>query len=91
MELTEDQKKKLALLRWSALKNSTWIGLKCGTLLFTANALVILIGILCLPESPQFFVVGTIMNAFFIFRMMGRESRVEHDRIVQETKKILES
>jgi hypothetical protein len=89
-ELTEDQKKKLNLLFKSTMKNGAITGAKFGLFLFLTNAIVIAIDVLYV-RSQVFALIGGAMNAIFIFRAMGKETKKEHDRVRSEAKKILES
>jgi hypothetical protein len=89
-KLTEEQKKKLRTLMWSALKKQTLIGLKVCSMLFFANALIAAVGVLWV-QSQTFIFIGSILNACFILPIIGRETRKENDRVNEEVKKILES
>lgn len=90
MQFNEEQKNKLRALRKSSFRNSAKISMKMFALLLPANAIIVAMDVLWI-HSQTFSFVGSMMNAFFICSMTGREMRQERDRVREEVKKIFDT
>jgi hypothetical protein len=89
LEENAERAKKLRALEKSTIKRNAWFGFRTCFLLFLTNVLVIAYDALEV-HSQAFIFFGSAINAFFLFRWMGRDMRSERDRVNAEVKKIFE-
>lgn len=89
-QLTEEQKAKLKKLHKSFILKAAFSGAKFGVTICLANVVITAIDVFYV-HNQSFAFVSSVVSAFLIFRSFRVETLKEHDRIKEETKKILES
>lgn len=93
-DLTPEQKKDLAATLSKARIKVLWGSMKTGLLLFAANLITILIGVLFLVDADPQIVVGyqtvtVIINAVYASLYFNKQVRLASDIVNEKIKEIL--
>jgi len=88
--VTKEQQEKLKKLQIQNMKKSALMGVKMAALIILADFVVTVINALFI-QNKGFVFVASFASAFMILNSFRMPIEKEHDRVKEETKKILEN